>query len=178
MRKGLWLLVVAGLSCLVGEKVSFAQGLIRDYVVNVPRQYGPRDPWDVGLVLRNQVGWGGHFYNCDCEEHKRLSPYIRWEQQPTVCCPHGHCWDIKQQINEVKQRVRTGSCRQTEFCLCPHCSSSEPPIRSSCPDAYGAGGCPTCGGAVKPASAIDRTTRVEEAPSESPGWLGQLYQSR
>ena len=178
MRNGLMMLA-AGLSLLVGERVSLGQNLRQDYLRNVPRQFGPRDPWDVGIVLRNQAGWGGAFYNCDCEEHKRMSPYIHWEQQPTVCCPHGHCWDIKQQINEVKQRVRTGSCKQCEFHLCPRCGSSEPPVPSSCPDGNcSTGACPHCGSTALASSSSANTESAETANPSSGGWLGKLYPSR
>ena len=178
MRNGLMMLAV-GLSLLVGERVSLGQNLRQDYLRNAPRQYGPRDPWEVGVVLRNQAGWGGAFYNCDCEEHKRMSPYIHWEQQPTVCCPHGHCSDIKQQINEVKQRVRTGSCKQCEFHLCPRCGSSEPPIKSNCPDEACAGGaCPLCGSSPNSTSPVERNAQLEESESKSDGWLGGLYLRR
>lgn len=170
------LIVLAGLTLLIWQNVSAGQNLVADYWRNVPRQYGPRDPWDVGLVLRHQAGWGGHFFNCDCEENKRFSPYIHWEQRPTVCCPHGHCWDVKQQLNEVHQRIRTGACRQCEFCLTTCCTTSEPPIRSSCPGDCATGNCPTCGAARS--ADVNREFVAPEAtmPEQTTGWLGQLYE--
>jgi hypothetical protein len=175
--------LLAGTIVLLGQGVSMAQNVCADYVRNVPRHYGPRDPWDVGLVMRHQAGWSGHFYNCDCEEHKRLSPYIRWERQPTVCCPHGHCWWIKQQIDEVHQRIRTGACLQSEFCLCPQCRSSEPPITPTCPSDIAGGGCPTCEATQPP---IETPPQLIEAPAQptsanaagSNEWLGRLYQAK
>jgi hypothetical protein len=158
--------LLVGSMCLIWQDVTCAQNVIADYVRNVPRQYGPRDPWEVGLVMRHQAGWGGHFYNCDCEEHKRLSPYIRWEQQPTVCCPHGHCWWIKQQVNEVRQRVRTGACLQSHFCICPRCRSSEPPITPTCPSELGGPGCSSC------------TENAPAPTAASENWLGSLYQEK
>jgi hypothetical protein len=184
------LTLLAAAIVLIGQEVSFAQNLFADYVRNVPRHYGPRDPWDVGLVLRHQAGWGGHFYNCDCEEHKRMSPYIRWEQQPTVCCPHGHCWWIKQQINEVHQRIRTGACLQSQFCICPQCCSSAPPITPTCPDEIGVNGCPTCRSlqetqddaiSVSIPTSEPASTAQAAAPSNSANpneWLGRLYQAK
>lgn len=173
------MIVTIGLGLLVSERAAFGQNLRQDYLVNVPRQYGPRDPWEVGIVMRNQIGWGGHFFNCDCEEHKRMSTYIRWEQQPTICCPHGHCWDIKQQIDEVRQRIRTGSCQQCEFQLCPRCGSSEPPIQSTCADgSCPSGGCPTCGAVGKSATTTDHAAQADASATKSEGWLGRLYLDR
>ena len=170
------LILLAGVTLLVAQNVTLGQNLIADYCRNVPRQYDPRDPWEVGLVMRTQLGWGGHFYNCDCEEHKRLSPYIHWEQQPTVCCPQHCCWDIKQQINEVRQRVRTGSCRQCKFQLCDCCRMSDPPVRSNCPD--DGGGCPSCGAPEYPAPQMAPNPVPGNANSSSDGWLYRLYSDR
>lgn len=175
MRQTL-LLFVAGLAFLVGAKTSFAQNCWADYVRNVPRQYDPHDPWTVGVVMRNQIGWGGMFFNCDCEEDKRLSPYIHWEQQPTVCCPHCHCWDIKQQIFEVKQRVRTGSCRQCEYILRTHCTTSEPPVQTNCPNQLGDGSCPSCGDKIAPE--MESTERAAAPTADETNWFQRLYPAR
>jgi hypothetical protein len=94
-----------------------------------------------------------------------------------TCCPHGHCWQIGQQIDEVAQRVRTGSCKQCEFKLCPRCSTSVPPVPSPCGDQCGSeSGCPTCGNPQyvpqsPPSAANDRTA----VPSTQTGWYGNLY---
>lgn len=181
MRRAIFLLVSFA-AVLAGGQAAFAQNLRLDYIRNVPRQYGPYDPWEVGIVMRNQMGHGGLFYNCDCEEHKRLSPYIRWEQQPTVCCPHGHCRDLHQQLDEVRQRVRTGSCRQCEFRLCQECTSSPTRPLTDCPQA----GCATC---AEPADNLEAApaeptpaepTPVEPSPApteptHSAAWLRKLY---
>jgi hypothetical protein len=174
------MILVVSLSLLFGEKISFGQNLFEVHVRNAPRVYGPRDPWEVGPVMRHSAGWSGLFYNCDCEEHKRLSPYIRWEQQPVVCCPHGHCWDIHQQIDEVKQRIRTGSCQQCEFKLCPRCSSSEPPIRPTCADGTcSSQSCPTCGTSIGPHTSPTRVAQdVKPSPDASTGWMSKLYFAR
>lgn len=110
---------------------AWGQNVYRDYHVNTPRQYGPKDPWTVGWVMRTQMGYGGMFYNCDCEEQKRFSPYIDWNRQACVTCQNGPLAQVHQQIYEIEQRVRTGSCKQAQFCLSPECKVCEdyhPPI--------------------------------------------------
>lgn len=86
-----------------------AQNVVKDYVVNSPRQFAPMDPWTTGRVFRTHMGHGGLFYNCDGQEDKRWSPYIFWESQSN-CDNDTNAWygDWKQQINEVKQRIRWG----------------------------------------------------------------------
>lgn len=100
----------------------------RDYVHLNPRSYSPDDPWTMGRILRIQVGHGGFFYNCDYEECKRQSPYINWN------CQNGDCQAarpvrsvINQQLEEIKQRVRWGSCNECGAaqgsCECVNCMS-------------------------------------------------------
>ena len=82
----------------------------RDYFKLVPRAYSPDDPWTMGHILRTEVGHGGCFYNCDGEEQKRYSPYIRWNCQ-NVDCPKRLIQDpLLHQLHEIKQRVRWGAC--------------------------------------------------------------------
>ncbi len=85
------------------------QNVIQDYICKYPRQFAPDTPFVVGKVLKTQIGHGGLFYNCDCQEEKRYSPYIYWQCQ-TPRSPK-HCpvvSDVKQQWHEVKQRIRWG----------------------------------------------------------------------
>jgi hypothetical protein len=88
---------------------------VRDYFKLVPRQFSPDDPWIMGHILRTEVGFGGCFFNCDDEECKRYSPYIRWNQQ-NVDCPNPRLVQdsLLQQLYEVRQRVRWGSCADCE----------------------------------------------------------------
>ncbi len=87
---------------------------VRDYFIDVPRQFSPEDPWIMGKVLRTEVGYYGFFYNCDNEESKRFSPYIRWNCQ-NVDCPHRLIQDpLGQQLAEIKQRLRWGGCADCE----------------------------------------------------------------
>lgn len=83
---------------------------VRDYFKLVPRAYSPDDPWTMGHVLRKEVGFGGFFFNCDGEQNKRYSPYIRWNCQ-IVDCPKRLIHDpLIQQLHEIRQRVRWGGC--------------------------------------------------------------------
>lgn len=180
VRRAMIFLLSLSAICLFTATLS-AQNVVRDYVHNVPRQYGPHDPWTVGVVMRHQTGHSGLFYNCDCEEHKRLSPYIRWERQPTVCCRHCHawfhCWDIHQQIDEVQQRIRTGSCKQCEYWLCPDCTTSQPRPLVDCPQS----GCQSCAtdevleqsAPVEPT--LEEATPMPAEPANSTSWLRTLY---
>ncbi len=137
IRVRIWFLalVICG-SC---QTLAVSQNLRLDYLVHRPRQYSPRDPWTVGVVMRNQMGYGGLFYNCDCEEQKRFSPYIEWNRQPCVECNNGFCAVVRQQIDEVCQRVRTGTCHQKQFCLSPGCKLCENycPPTCNCPPRNG-----------------------------------------
>jgi hypothetical protein len=85
------------------------QDVFRDYFANAPRCYGPADPWTTGAVYGKHIGHSGHFYNCDHQEEKRWSPYISWQCQKPVCRrSHPILSDIRQQICEVRQRIRWG----------------------------------------------------------------------
>lgn len=119
---GCWII---GWAILISASSAAAQNLRLDYLRNVPRHYAPNDPWEVGVVLRNQMGHGGLFYNCDCEEEKRFSPYIDWNVQPRVCCPHGWCRTAHAQHQEIRQRVRVGRCQQEDFEICSCCRLCE-----------------------------------------------------
>lgn len=99
----------------------------RDYHVLTPRAYSPEDPSLMGRILRIEVGHGGLFYNCDNEESKRCSPYIKWHQQNQDCCQHLRLirFSIRQQLAEVKQRIRWGGCDDCggKSCGCCQCDS-------------------------------------------------------
>lgn len=106
--------MVALAATLVSGQLT-AQNVIADYVCNAPRQFCPDDPWTTGLVFRTQIGYAGCYFNCDCEEQKRYSPYIYWQCQ-TPCmnsCPLLR--NVRQQFCDVKQRIRWG-----KGCDVPH----------------------------------------------------------
>jgi hypothetical protein len=91
----------------------------RDY--RQPMTYSPDDPFTKGLVYRLQTGQAGKYFNCDCEEQKRYSPYIYWQ---TVCnhtYPKPYCTVLLRDIHEVKERVRAGACRGGQNCTCGQC---------------------------------------------------------
>ncbi len=179
-----------------------AQHVWRDYHVNVPRQYAPTDPWKVGVVMRQQMGHGGMWYNCDCEEQKRFSPYIDWNRQACVTCCNGPLAQFHQQVDEIKQRVRTGSCKQSQFCLSPECQVCEDYHPAVCnwqtsSDPCGAWSAAQAGStppASSPAPADEATpygvpqpAPIPPAPATAPAnesstnsasWLRDLYRSQ
>ncbi len=103
-------------------QMAAAQNVIKDYSCNAPRQFAPETPWEVGKVLKIHIGHGGRFYNCDCQENKRHSPYIYWQCQSPMCTKQRHpvLCDIKQQWHEVKQRVRWGKGCDTPHYVVPN----------------------------------------------------------
>ena len=84
--------------------------------------YKPSDPWTRGKLFNIQTGNSGFFYNCDGEQAKRYSPYICWKPITEKALPtRKGIWNsIKQDIEEVKQRVRDGSCCDLG-CTCADC---------------------------------------------------------
>ena len=133
-----------------------AQNIRQDYLRNVPRTYSPDDPWTVGKVMRNQIGHGGFFYNCDREECKRYSPYIRWQTQPQVCRPkHPIRWDLRQQRCEIIGRIRDGACLG--------CNSAS----SGCQSCGGSGVCTHCHANTNSSTKSSRQEVVRKALGES-----------
>jgi hypothetical protein len=114
------LIVFFGIA-IVASSTTSALAQNRGIGIEAKRQYdyAPELPGGIrGAIYRETTGHNGRFYNCDGEENKRCSPYIDWstnchrEWLPT--------WGsvIRQDICEVKQRVRSGSCRDG------HCEES------------------------------------------------------
>lgn len=139
-----------------------AQNVVQDYIRNAPRQYSPDDPWSTGRVYRNHTGHGGLFYNCDCEEEKRYSPYIYWQsehcQQPETL--KAKLCDIQWQLNEVRQRIRWGACLDKPHYHVPYLPSER------------FGPAPTMAEAGRGAAIADESDpRVAEAPAERKGIL-------
>ena len=100
-----------------------------DYFLNPTGQYSPDDPWIRSRIWRRQTGHWGKFYNCDCEEQKRYSPYICWKNAE---CPFvGESWRQRWQRDKARiwQRINDGSCsectnRDVSTCNCPEMFSS------------------------------------------------------
>lgn len=117
LRTGLVaLLLVVGIGQLAEAQLTQIR---RDY--RQPMTYSPDDPFTKGLVYRLQTGQAGKYFNCDCEEEKRYSPYIYWQ---TVCNhthPKPYCTVLLRDIHEVKERVRAGACRGGQNCTCGQC---------------------------------------------------------
>lgn len=69
------------------------------------------------------TGHFGRFYNCDCEEAKRSSPYIQWKSV-NRCETRRTGWSVfRHDLDEVHARVRAGRCCRTCWpdWLCPEC---------------------------------------------------------
>ncbi len=77
-----------------------------------PFQYSPSDPWTRSKAIRVQTKHYGFFYNCDGEECKRNSPYIKWQPHCETDLPEKQgCLDLfKREIGQIKQRISDGSC--------------------------------------------------------------------
>jgi hypothetical protein len=84
------------------------QNFFKDYVRDAPVRYQPTDPWDRGVIFRNQTNHGGLFYNCDQEECKRDSPYICWKSATTGRQSNLDYW--RRQAAKLKWRVNAGKC--------------------------------------------------------------------
>jgi hypothetical protein len=115
------LVLVGGLLGLSQVAEAQLTQIRRDY--QQPMTYSPDDPFTKGLVYRLQTGQAGKYFNCDCEEEKRYSPYIYWQ---TVCNhthPVPYCRVLLRDLHEVKERVRAGACRGGQNCQCQDCQS-------------------------------------------------------
>ena len=77
-----------------------------------PYQYSPTDPWTRSDAIQVQTKHYGYFYNCDDEECKRNSPYIKWENHlETDLSEKRNCFYLlKSNIDEIKQRISDGGC--------------------------------------------------------------------
>jgi hypothetical protein len=75
-------------------------------------RYAPSDPWTRSAAIQVQTKHYGFFYNCDDEECKRNSPYIKWSSHCETDLPHKtSCLDrVKNELNEIKRRINDGGC--------------------------------------------------------------------
>jgi len=75
-------------------------------------QYSPADPWIRSKAIQLQTKDYGFFYNCDNEESKRNSPYIKWNSHCETDLPKKKCCldFVKRELDEIKQRISDGSC--------------------------------------------------------------------
>lgn len=90
-----------------------AQNVYQDYLANRTGTYSPQDPWQKGRVFRTHTGHDGLFYNCDGEEEKRCSPWIRWGQRPCddLLSPSRIRGEYKQSVCDALERLKMGSCQ-------------------------------------------------------------------
>ncbi|MDB4368144.1 hypothetical protein N9Z38_01300 [Mariniblastus sp.] len=113
--------VFSGYFCIATD--AYAQQVIYQNENCAPTEfYKPSDPWTRGKLYNIQTGNSGLFFNCDGEQAKRYSPYICWKPITEKALPtRKGIWNsIKQDIAEVKQRVRDGSCCDLG-CTCADC---------------------------------------------------------
>lgn len=84
-------------------------------------KYSPTDPWTRSTAIQVQTKHYGLFYNCDDEECKRKSSFIKWKSHCETDLPKKTCCLdlIKSELNEIKQRISDGGCgcRESE-CDC------------------------------------------------------------
>lgn len=107
-----------------------AQGLL----TMSPEAYQPNSPRTENQLFRKQTGHYGRFYNCDGEESKRSSPHICWKNSHGSQLPFWMGWKerVRQEANQIVQRVIDGSCCGCSGTDCPECQSCEPVPPAEC----------------------------------------------
>ena len=87
----------------------------------------PDSPWTRGRFWLRQTGHFGLFYNCDCEERKRCSPFLCWRPSDSPW-PGQRLRDcIYCDIKNIKQRILDGSAsccgdrKSRQPCKSAHC---------------------------------------------------------
>ncbi|MDP1561374.1 MAG: hypothetical protein Q8M16_08255 [Pirellulaceae bacterium] len=116
MRVLLAAIVLPVVACgflLAGPSNANGQNVYQDYWANRTGSYSPQDPWQKGHVFRTHTGHDGLFYNCDGEEEKRCSPWIRWGNRPCddVFAPSRIRNEYKQSLCNALERLKLGSCQ-------------------------------------------------------------------
>lgn len=101
-----------------------------DYLVNPTGVYSPDDPWTRSRIWRRHTGHFGKFYNCDCEEQKRYSPYICWKNADCPFVDEGWLFHKQRTRQRIRQRIADGSCacgcqahHAATNCSCDTCRS-------------------------------------------------------
>lgn len=107
-----WVALVA--SSAASQSV-FGQNVYQDYKVNPTGLYSPQDPEEMGRVFRTHTGHDGLFYNCDGEEDKRCSPWVRWGQRPCddLLTPSRIRAEFQESLDDAIERLRSGSCQNS-----------------------------------------------------------------
>lgn len=116
--------VFSGYFCIPSD-VNAQQVIIQNENCAPIEFYKPSDPWTRGKLYNIQTGNSGLFFNCDGEQAKRYSPYICWKPILEKALPSRKgIWNsIKEDIADVTQRVRDGSCCDLG-CSCSDCHRS------------------------------------------------------
>ena len=81
-----------------------------DYFKNPTGKYSPDDPWTRSRIWWRHTGHFGKFYNCDCEEQKRYSPYICWKNADCPWVGEGLLYQWRRDRSRIRQRIADGSC--------------------------------------------------------------------
>jgi hypothetical protein len=177
MRFLLGLLVISTISsalCQPAEGQEFRK-TVRDFCIEKPLQYSPDDPWTRSRVFRLYTGHAGLFYNCDCEEEKRNSPYICWK---TTCenqiLPKRSFLRIwTKDIENTRQRIidGAGACCG-EGCGCHRCRQSTGATCGgseckTCDAGHGSEGQSTNGGLARNVGKSDSVTKIDRSQNIS-----------
>jgi len=108
-----------------------------EYGKNSSLTYGPDDASVRSRFFNLHTGQSGAYYNCDGEEEKRHSPYIKWKTVTGSSLPPLF-WDIRQWKKdraEIGQRLCDGGCcdqrqkkggllkKRSRCCCCDSCQS-------------------------------------------------------
>jgi hypothetical protein len=118
MRVSLVKLILPSIALSVWTGVTASahgQNVYQDYRVQRTGAYSPEDPWIKGRVFRTHTGHDGLFYNCDNEEEKRCSSWIRWGQRPCddLLSPTRIRGEFQQSYCDALERLRLGSCQES-----------------------------------------------------------------
>ena len=107
-----------------------------------PYQYGPSDPWIRSTATNIQTKHYGLFYNCDSEECKRNSPFIKWQYHNAKDLPpkQNALVRAKCALDEVRQRIYDGA----GDCLEAPCQSCQSGNCSNCDACQSCSQCQTC----------------------------------
>jgi hypothetical protein len=103
--------------------VTFGQSATTPVIRCTGDSYSAASPNSGTRRFAIDTGHFGRFYNCDCEESKRNSPYIHWKAVDR-CETRRTSWAVFcHDLDEVKARVRAGRCCPACWpnWLCPDC---------------------------------------------------------
>ena len=125
--------------------------VLKDRRFEPPYQYGPNDPWIRTKATNIQTKHYGLFYNCDSEECKRNSPFIKWQTHQAKDLPpkQNALVRVRCGLDEVRQRIFDGA----GDCLDASCQPCQSDNCSNCDACESCSQCQTC----------QQTTKYEQA---------------